>query len=102
MLNSFKDFCKLLFTDISGTQVSLMNQYIKDVSSMLALTFAVREQKYELYLCAEQELLPKCFLFNHINYSRHLTFQLFSMSTFQELNIEMKTFEHFVKRKNHS
>ena len=53
----------------------MINQYIKDVSSMLALTFAVREKKIELHLAAEPELLPKCFTFNHINYSHYLTFQ---------------------------
>ena len=42
---------------------------------MIALIFAVQEQKFELHLAAERELLPKCFAFNHINYSRYLTFQ---------------------------
>ena len=50
-------------------------QYIKDVSSMLVLIFAVREKKTELHLAAERELLPKRFAFNHINYSRYLIFQ---------------------------
>ena len=42
---------------------------------MLALIFAVRQQKFELHLAAERDLLPKCFAFNHINYSPYLTFQ---------------------------
>ena len=42
---------------------------------MLALIFIVGEQKFELHLAAEQELLPKCFAFNHINYSHYFTFQ---------------------------
>ena len=44
-LNSFKNYCKSLFSNTSGTQSSMMNQYIKDVSSMVALIFAVREKK---------------------------------------------------------
>ena len=43
-LNSFKNYCKLLFADTYGTQTCMMNQYIKGVSSMLALIFAVREK----------------------------------------------------------
>ena len=55
-------------------------QYIKDVSSMLVLIFAVREKKTELHLAAERELLPKRFTFNHINYSRYLIFQRVNFS----------------------
>ena len=55
-------------------------QYIKDVSSMLVLIFAVREKKTELLLAAERELLPKRFAFNHINYSRYLIFQRVNFS----------------------
>ena len=43
-LNSFKNYCKLLFEDTYGTQTCMMNQCIKGVSSMLALIFAVREK----------------------------------------------------------
>ena len=32
-LNSFKDYHKMLFTDISGTQGCIVNEYIKNVSS---------------------------------------------------------------------
>ena len=66
-LNSFKNYCKSLFADTSATQACVMNHYIKDVSYILALIFAVREKKFELHLATEQELLPKCFAFNHIN-----------------------------------
>ena len=37
-------------------------------------------KKFGLHLAAEQELLPKCFAFNHVNYSRYLTFQLLNFS----------------------
>ena len=44
-LISFKNYCKMLFADRSGTQPCLMNKYIKNVSSMLALIFAVEEKR---------------------------------------------------------
>ena len=55
-------------------------QYIKDVSSMLVLIFAVREKKTELHLAAVREPLPKRFAFNHISYSRYLIFQRVNFS----------------------
>ena len=82
----FKNYCKSLFPDTSGTQACMMNQYIKDVSSILALIFAVRENKNELHLAAEREPLPKCFASNHINYSRYLTFQHVNFSKVKHYN----------------
>ena len=43
VLNFFKNYCKMLFADTSGTQAYIINQCIKDVSSMLPLIFTVRE-----------------------------------------------------------
>ena len=54
-LNSFKDYRKM-FTDISGTQACMINQYISKsvyLSSVLALIFAVREENFELHLASE-------------------------------------------------
>ena len=76
----------MLFADTSGTQACMMNQYIKDVSSTLALIFTVREQKFEFHLAAERELLPNYFAFNHINYSRYLTFQHVIFSEIKHCN----------------
>ena len=76
----------MLFENTSGTHACMMNHYSKDVSSMLALIFTVREQKFELHLAAERELLPKCFAFNHINYSRYLTFQHVIFSEIKHCN----------------
>ena len=58
-LNFFKNYCKFLFGDTSDTQASMMNQYIKDVSSTLVLISAVWEKRFELHLAAEWKLLPK-------------------------------------------
>ena len=85
-LNYFKNYHKTLFADTSGKQACMMNQYIKDVSSMLGLILTVREQKFELHLAAERELLPRCFAFNHINYSRYLTFQHVILSEIKHCN----------------
>ena len=84
--DSFKGYCKMLFSDTSDTQACIMNQYIKDVSSMLALIFAGQEVNFELHLAAERELLPKCFAFTHINYSRSLPFQHVNFSEIKHCN----------------
>ena len=49
-LSSFRSYCKMLFADTSGTQLCMMNQNIKDISSMLALIFAVRQKKLKMLL----------------------------------------------------
>ena len=74
--------------DASSTQACIMNQYIKDVSSMLALIFTVGEEKYELHLAQNKN----CFLnvLHLIISTTHVTL-LFSMSSFQKLNTEMET-----------
>ena len=71
----FKQYCDNLIVSNSGTQCQMMTQYVKDVSLLLALISAVREKTIELHVVAERALLPKCFAFNHINYSRYLTAQ---------------------------
>ena len=73
-----------MFPDTSDTQACMINQYIRDVSYMPALIFAVREKKIELHLPAEREMLPKCFAFSHINYSRYLTFQHVNFSKMKD------------------
>ena len=50
-------------------------EYIKDVSKMLSLIYAVRGNSIELHLAAERAMLPKCFAFDHPNYCRYLTAQ---------------------------
>ena len=70
-LESFKVLCKdLLCVPGEGTQSKMMLEYMRDVSKMLALVYAVREKSIELHAAAERELLPKCFAFDHVNYCR--------------------------------
>ena len=74
-LDVFQEFCQGLLVGSSGTQSQMMLQYIKDVSGMLALIYAVREKSIELHPAAERRMLPKLFAFDHINYARYLTVQ---------------------------
>ena len=46
-LNFFNDYCKMLFTDTWGAQTFMMNRYIKDASSVLALIFEVYGNNFE-------------------------------------------------------
>lgn len=46
-LNFFNDYCKMLFTDTWGTQTYMINQYIKDASSMITIIFEVYEINFE-------------------------------------------------------
>lgn len=46
-LNFFNDYCKMLFTDTWGAQAFMMNRYIKDASSVLALIFEVYGNNFE-------------------------------------------------------
>ena len=74
-LDSFKTYCNDLLVSNNGTQCQIMIQYIKDVSSQLALVSAVGENSIELHVVAERALLIKCFTFNHVHYVRYLTAQ---------------------------
>lgn len=46
-LNFFNDYCKTLFTDTWMAQTFMMNRYIKDASSVLALIFEVYGNNFE-------------------------------------------------------
>ena len=50
-------------------------QYMKDVSLMLAIVSAVRENNFEKHLQAERKLLELIFAFDHVNYARYNTYQ---------------------------
>ena len=51
-----------------------------------SLNICSTRKKIELHLAAERELFPKCFAFNHINLSRHLTFQHVNFSKIKHCN----------------
>ena len=49
--------------------------YHRDVSSLLALVSAVREDDFEQHLQAERDMIKQCFAFDHANYARYFSFQ---------------------------
>ena len=63
----------------------MMLQYMKDVSGMLALIYAVREKSIELHAAAERRMLHKLFAFDNINYARYLTVQQQKKETWRDL-----------------
>ena len=50
-----------------GTEAKMDIYFIKNVSSLLALVSAVRENNSEQHLQADREMVKYCFVFNHIN-----------------------------------
>ena len=50
-------------------------RYLKDVSSLLALVFAVRKKNLERHLQAQREMLKYIFAFDRRNYARYLSYQ---------------------------
>ena len=50
-------------------------KYLKDVSTMLAIVYTVREGDLMIHFSAEQEILKLVFAFDHINYAGHITYQ---------------------------
>ena len=70
----FGVFCRNVLST-KGTMSEMVVEYLKDVSSILAMVSAVREMTIERHLQAERALLPQLFAFGHQNYSRYLTYQ---------------------------
>ena len=64
-----------------STEAEMMIEYLKDVSSMLAL---ISTRKTYLHLHAEQVLLPQLFAFGHFSYARYLTYQPVTMANLQQ------------------
>jgi len=72
------EFCSLfneIFNELEGTENKMTIAYLKDISSLLALVWAVRVGNLECHLQAEREMIKFCFAFDHVNYSRYLSFQ---------------------------
>ena len=53
--------------DKVGTEAKMDIYFIKNVSSLLALVSAVRENNLEQHLQADREMVKYCFVFNHIH-----------------------------------
>ena len=65
--------------------------YTNDVSEILALISAGRENNIDRYIQAERALLPELFAFGHMNYARYLTSQHATLTKLHETNPEACT-----------
>ena len=54
-------------------------EYVKDVSSMLAMVSAVRKGSLERHPQAEHEMIKQVFSFGRHNYARYLSYQHVSL-----------------------
>ena len=72
---SFKDLFAEITSTNGGTERSMTVAFLQDVSSMLALVSAVRDNSFEKHLQAEREMLRLVFAFDHQNYARYLSYQ---------------------------
>ena len=72
-----QNFCNIrsAITNISGTLSSILLNYLKDVSTLLAMIRSVRVCNIEMHLEAARALLPQLFAFGLPNFSRYLTYQ---------------------------
>ena len=71
----FQILCQNILEGQTGTESKMTIRYLKDVSSLLALVSAVRQENLDRHLQAEMEMLQYCFVFDHINYVRYLSYQ---------------------------
>ena len=60
--------------------------YLKDASSLLALVSAVLEKNLERHLQAAKEILKYCFVFDHIIYTRYLSYQQVYLGSLEATN----------------
>ena len=68
---SFKDFCQLL-RESNSTLSRFRISYVDLVAILLNLICASREGNWPLHLSSIQEMIPWCFSYNRVNYSRYL------------------------------
>ena len=73
--------CKSEFSESNMTI-----EYLKVVSSMLAMVSAVREGSLERHLQAERDRIKQVFAFGHHNYARYLSYQHVSVRSMEQQN----------------
>ena len=66
-----------IMEDTAGTETKMTACFIKNVSLLLALFSAGRENNFERHLQAEREIVKYCFAFDHINYACYVSYQQF-------------------------
>ena len=67
-------------TSVDGYQGKITMAFLHDISALLSLVSAVRENKFEHHLAAERQMVPLLFAYNHQNYARYLSYQQVFMS----------------------
>ena len=72
---SFKQLYEQIFSHNDGTESQMTISYLKDISSLLAMVFAVWTGNFEFHMQAVREMLKYCFAFDHINYARYMSYQ---------------------------
>ena len=72
---TFQNLFDDIMQDNGGTDNEMSIEYLKDVSSMLAMVAAVRDNNIELHLQAERQMIKYCFAFDHVHYARYLGYQ---------------------------
>ena len=72
---NFEILCQNILEEQTGTESKMTIRYLKDVSSLLALVFAVCKKNLERHLQAEREMLKYIFAFDLRNYARYLSYQ---------------------------
>ena len=83
--------CKELVTAVlstTWTRLQMVMNYLKDVSTMLVITSAIRTGNITQHLQAESQMLKLIFAFDHIKYVRYNSFQqAFGVTTRKPTNL---------------
>ena len=78
-------FSKIM-DDTVGAEAKMTLCFIKTVSSLLALVWAVPENNFEQHLLEEREMVKYCFAFNDRNYKRYVSYQQVYLRELQGIN----------------
>ena len=71
----FKELYSHIVTPSEGTESKMTIEYLKDVSSLLSMVWAVRSGNFDGHLQSERDIIKQCFAFDHVRYSRYLSYQ---------------------------
>ena len=71
---AFSQLCNEL-TRVSGTQGKMTVEFLKDVSLVLSLISAARDNNFDLHLQAERQMILLTGAYDHYHYTRYLTYQ---------------------------
>ena len=73
--NEFQNHLRKILNNSHNTESKITVCFLQDVSTLLVMVSAVREKNFERHVLVERGMIKYCFTFNHINYSRYLTYQ---------------------------